>query len=195
MSSTDAGDGDYEFVSNSTVTFLPGALASSVRLRALDDAVKEPDETYSFSLPIADSGEVDVIFGAPSSAQVTITDPTCEYNCVPMYSIQTHTNYKYTYTYVVVVGVLTKCLLSDTVHMCSIITSLLHCSAISISFEEANYQLIEGGDVRVTLIANGTYILPFTVNITTTPGSAQGELATSHHTTQHSTTSLIYNAR
>ena len=93
LSSTDAGDDDYEFVSNSTVTFLPGALASSVQLRALDDAVKEPDETYSFSLPIVDSGEVDVIVGAPSSAQVTITDPTCEYNCVPMYNIQTHTNY------------------------------------------------------------------------------------------------------
>lgn len=94
MSSTDAGDDDYEFVSNSTVTFLPGALASSVRLRALDDAVKEPDETYSFSLSVADSGGVDVIDRAPSSAQVTITDPTCEYNCVPN-SIYTHTNYKY----------------------------------------------------------------------------------------------------
>ena len=117
LSSTDAGDDDYEFVSNSTVTFLPGALTSSVRLRALDDAVKEPDETYSFSLSVADSGGVDVIVGAPSSAQVTITDPTCEYNCVPMYSVYTHNNYKYTYTYVVVVGVLTKCLLSDTVRM------------------------------------------------------------------------------
>ena len=95
----------------------------------------------------------------------------------------------------VVVGVLTSCLLSDTVRICSIIISPLHCSAISISFEEANYQLIEGGDVRVTLIANGTSILPFTVNITTTPGSAQGELTTSHHTTQHSTTSLICDAR
>lgn len=112
---------DYEFVSNSTVTFLSGTLLSSVQLKALDDSVKEPDETYSFSLSVADNGGVDVIVGNFSSAQVTITDPT----------------------------------------------------SISISFEEATYQLIEGGDVRVTLIANGTSILPFTVNITTTPGSAE----------------------
>ena len=95
MSSTDAGDDDYEFVSNSTVPFLSGTLLSSVRLKALDDSVKEPDETYSFSLSVADNGGVDVIVGNFSSAQVTITDPTCEYNCVPMYSIYTHTNYEY----------------------------------------------------------------------------------------------------
>lgn len=102
-------------------------------------------------------------------------------------------------TYAVVVSVLTSCLHNDTVRtfvrICSIIISPLHCSAISISFEEATYQLIEGGDVRVTLIANGTSILPFTVNITTTPGSAEGELTTSHHTAQLCTMSLICDAR
>ncbi len=67
MSSTDAGD-DYEFVSNSTVTFLSGTLLSSVQLKALDDSVKEPDETYSFSLSVADNGGVDVIVGNFSSA-------------------------------------------------------------------------------------------------------------------------------
>lgn len=89
-------------MSNATVTFLPGTLASSVQLKALDDSVKEPDETYSFSLLIADSGGVDVNVGEPSQAQVTITDPTCEYNCVRtylcIYNIYTHTNYKYVCT-------------------------------------------------------------------------------------------------
>lgn len=51
-------------------------------------------------------------------------------------------------------------------------------SAISVSFEDATYQLIEGEDVLVTVVANGTSTLPFTVNITTTPGTAEGGFAT-----------------
>lgn len=70
---------DYEFLGNSTVTFPPGTLMASVLLRALEDAVKEPDEIYSFSLSVADSGGVNVNIGNISATQVTITDPTCEY--------------------------------------------------------------------------------------------------------------------
>ena len=67
-------------MSGPKVTFPPGTLTSSIQLRAHADSVKEPDEVYSFSLEVSDSGGVDVSLGEQSRTQVTIVDPTCEYN-------------------------------------------------------------------------------------------------------------------
>ena len=147
-------------MSGPKVTFPPGTLTSSIQLRAHADSVKEPDEVYSFSLEVSDSGGVDVSLGEQSRTQVTIVDPTCEYN-------HTHSSNQLFYS------------------VYSMLPTLPVYIAISIEFQDDTYLLIEGADVVVTLLTNGSSTMPIAVNVTTTPGSADGGCTTPHHTPPH----------
>ena len=67
--------------------------------------------------------------------------------------------------------------------------------AISIEFQDDTYLLIEGADIVVTLLTNGSSTMPFAVNVTTTPGSADGGCTTPHHTPPHHVSHLCCEVR